>query len=174
MTYAARQVLADCHLALQLLEEEQDLQRWRVHWAAAVALTRAVGHVLDKIDGENPIIKEIAKSAFARWKVDDTDEIFRAFIDTERNNVLKEYKFNLHPSKEVEIAIISETMNIETREIRQNIEIVPITENIYRPMVGGFREGDDARDVLSEALEWWGRQLDAIDAAVADRQSSNV
>ena len=51
MTARARIVLEDCRLALQLLEEETDLRRWRLHWVAAVALVRAVGHVLEKVDG---------------------------------------------------------------------------------------------------------------------------
>ena len=48
MTQHARTVLDDCRLALQLLEEETDPQRWRIHWVAALALVRAVGHVLDR------------------------------------------------------------------------------------------------------------------------------
>lgn len=43
MTYAAREVRDDCRLALAMLEEETDLSKWRVHWAAAVALPRKVG-----------------------------------------------------------------------------------------------------------------------------------
>lgn len=60
MTYKAREVLDDCRLALSLLEDETDVQRWRIQWAAAVALIGAVGHVLDKVDGEDPLIKHAA------------------------------------------------------------------------------------------------------------------
>lgn len=54
MTEAARKVLEDCKAALDMLDEEGDEQRWRVLWAGAMALVRAVGHVLQKIDGEDP------------------------------------------------------------------------------------------------------------------------
>jgi hypothetical protein len=65
MTAHASQVLADCRTALQLLEEEKDLQRWRIHWVAALALVRAVGHVLDKMDGSDAAA---ARAAYKNWK----------------------------------------------------------------------------------------------------------
>lgn len=43
MTRAARTVLADCEIALELLEDQEDEGRWRVHWVGAIALIRAVG-----------------------------------------------------------------------------------------------------------------------------------
>ena len=54
MTFKARQVLDDCELALEFLEQATTDQIWRVHWFAAVALIRTVGDVLDKVDGLNP------------------------------------------------------------------------------------------------------------------------
>lgn len=68
MMTRAQTVLDDCRVALQLLEEEKDLQRWRVHWVAALALVRAVGHVLDKVDGADPAIGAAAREAYKRWK----------------------------------------------------------------------------------------------------------
>jgi hypothetical protein len=165
-TSAARRVVADCHVALQLLEEEQDSQRWRVHWAAAVALIRAVGHVLDKVDGIDPKTKKASKMAFKRWRDDPDCEIFRSFIEFERNNILKEYRFGPHPTDEVELALSVPLRHPETGEAFHETEVYSIGENIYKPMLEGFREGDDARDVLAETLEWWSRELDAIDATV--------
>lgn len=170
MTKAAREVLSDCHIALQLLEEEQDSRKWRVHWAAAIALIRAVGHVLDKVDGADGLVKEASRTAFKRWKIDPTCEIFRDFIDGERNNVLKEYRFGPHPTDEVEMALLVTLRHPVTGEVVQQTDVYPIGENIYKPMLEGFRHGDDARDVLTEALEWWSRELDAIDASVASRR----
>jgi hypothetical protein len=167
MTVAAREVLADCRIALELLEQETDLNRWRVHWAGAVALVRAVGHVLDKIDGNDPYVRAAAHGAFLRWKGDDPKyEIFREFIEPERNNILKEYRFRHHPLEEVPVAI--ELMLRGTAgELRRHTEIFELGDNIYRPMLNGYREGDDARDVLEEALDWWAAELDEIDAQTA-------
>jgi hypothetical protein len=105
-TFAARQVLADCRLALKMLEEEQDLRRWRVLWAGAVALTRGVGHVLNKVDGNKSALKIAARAACHRWKSEPEHEIFREFIDRERNNILKEYKFSHDPSDEVPVVAL--------------------------------------------------------------------
>lgn len=164
MTNAAREVLDDCRLALAMLEEETDLARWRVHWAAAVALLRAVGHVLDKVDGEDPLIKRLAFQAFKRWKGSAPEhEIFREFIEPERNSVLKEYRFRHHPLDEVQMAVGYTLQNSATGETMQLGDVLPLGDNIYRPFLEGWREGDDARDVLSEAIGWWEAELNALD-----------
>jgi hypothetical protein len=165
MTYVARQVLEDCRLALSMLEEETDLARWRVHWAAAVALVRAVGHVLDKVDGEDRVLKRLALAAFRSWKSEAQEhEIFREFIEKERNSILKEYQFRHHPLEEVEVAVSFTLQHPETGEKLQMGDTFPIGDNIYRPLLEGFREGDDARDVLSDAIDWWEIQLRRIEA----------
>lgn len=170
LTQAARNVLDDCRIALSLLEEEVDLQRWRVHWAGAVALTRAVGHVLDKVDGsQNPKIKKAAALAFKGWKGNDPEHaIFREFIDLERNNILKEYRFSHHPLAEVDVEVVCRVQNQLTGHIADAVSVFPIGDNIYRPMLDGFREGDDARDVLSDALDWGDCELMKLDLAVVD------
>ena len=89
MTFMARRVLEDCEVALQLLEKEENLQRWRVHWAAAVALIRAIGHVLYKVDCHNSYMKKISKQFYDEWNSNSQEHvIFREFIEKERNNLL--------------------------------------------------------------------------------------
>jgi hypothetical protein len=148
-----------------MLEEEQDLQRWRVHWAAAVALLRAVGHVLNKVDGaDNPGVREAAAAAFERWKsTDPAHEIFRDFIDRERNNLLKEYRSNVHPLNSVKFLLQYTAVPEGGGEPIQFAEVAAIGENIYRPLIDGPWEGNDARDVLEMAIDWWERELAAID-----------
>jgi len=167
MTNRAREVLSDCRLVLQMLEDEKDLRRWRIHWAAAVALIRTVGYALDKVDGKNPDVKRVASAAFKRWKSDTAEhEIFREFIERERNNILKEYQFNVHPLDEVEIAITTKLVPVQGSEPIEIQQVFPIGENIYRPLLDSYREGDDARDVLAEAIDWWEAELSAIDKFV--------
>lgn len=164
MTYAAREVLEDCRLALAMLEEEKDLARWRVHWAAAVALLRAVGHVLHKVDGEDPLTRRLAAAAFKRWKgAAPEHEIFREFIEPERNSILKEYRFRHHPLDDVQMAVAYTLQNPVTGETMQMGDVLPLGDNIYRPFLDGWREGDDARDVLSEAIDWWEAELSALE-----------
>jgi hypothetical protein len=166
MTTRARLVLEDCRLALQLLEDETDLRRWRLHWLAAIALIRAVGHVLDKVDGKSPAVRAASRTAYARWTGDAPEhESFREFIERERNTILKEYDFNLHPGDQVEIAVPVALRRLSDGALVQAAGIFPIGDNIYRPLLDGFREGDDARDVLSDAITWWDEQITAIEEA---------
>jgi hypothetical protein len=51
MTAAARLVLDDCRGALADLKEGVQGAEWRRRWIVTVVLLRAVGHVLEKVDG---------------------------------------------------------------------------------------------------------------------------
>ena len=148
----ARKVLSDCRLALSLLEDERDIARWRIQWVAAVALIRAVGHVLDKVDGQNPKIKKWATSAFDRWKLGEgEDAIFTEFVEQERNTVLKEFQFRADLNEAVQVVVRSETRD------GPSAEIFALDENLFRPILYGYKKGEDARDVYADAIAWWGK-----------------
>jgi hypothetical protein len=171
MTARARLVLDDSRLALQLLEDETDLRRWRLHWVAAVALLRAVGHVLEKADGTSQAVRLASRAAFTRWKSDAPEhKIFREFIERERNTILKEYEFNFHPGDEVDVAIPVTLQRVSAGAFVEAETIFPLDNNIYRPLLDGFREGEDARDVLSDAIDWWERELTAIERSVKSKR----
>jgi len=175
MTRLARQVLADCEIALEMLEAQHDLARWRVHWAGALALLRAVGHVLQKVDGADPKVRRQIEVAYDRWKAQRTENaIFWEFIEQERNNILKEYRFNLHPLDHVDVAVMLTVRQPDTGNIVQIPQIIPIEENIYRPVLDGHSEGDDARDVYQEALDWWDAELTAIERALSESSDANI
>lgn len=164
MTAAAREVLRDCRVALELLENEKDLRNWRIHWVAALALIRAVGHVLHKVDGSNQKWQKPIKSAYGQWtSLTQEHEIFREFINKERNNILKAYQFNLHPNDEVDVLVMLTGVNPATGTTVEIPRTFPVGENIYRPILDGYREGDDARDVYNEALDWWERELSQLE-----------
>ena len=167
MTHKAREVLNDCCVALNMLEEESDLQRWRILWAAAVALIRAVGHVLDKVDGEDQIVKAVAREFYKTWKCDAEHIIFREFIEHERNILLKEYRSDVHPLDKVQVVVEMPIVPVHGGEPQTSAQVFDLDENIYRPILDGPWQGVDAREVLGEAIEWWNLQLDAIDGAVA-------
>ena len=151
--HAARRVLADCSLAHRMLEDERDVDRWRVVWVGAVALIRAVGHVLDKVDGSEPKLRTASRAAFARWKDGGSDSIFTEFIDAERNTILKEYGFRTDLEADVPVVV----------EHDECAEWFSLDENLFRPMVDGYGAGEDARDVYLEAIKWWERQLAEIE-----------
>jgi hypothetical protein len=74
----ARRVLDDCKTAYDLLEEETDETKFRILWVAGIALARAVGHVLDKVDGnQNEKLKQSIADAYQSWKNDrEANKIF--------------------------------------------------------------------------------------------------
>ena len=167
MTRAAREVLADCELAAELLEKETDYRAWRVHWVGALALIRAVGHVLHKVDGIDKDVRKASSVAYKGWTGKAPEhEIFRRFIDDERNNVLKNYSFNLHPLDEVDVNVRLTLQHPETGELSYLDQVVPIGENMYRPITEGYGEGEDARTIYREAIDWWHNELDAVDRAL--------
>lgn len=171
MTYAARQVLSDVRLALDMLHSETDPDRWRVHWAGGVALLRAIGHVLLNVDqSANVELARIADAAHRRWRsADSAHAVYRDFVLEERNNILKEYRSKVHPLDEVPVAIRLTLVNPETGEVSYLDQVADLDENLFRPLVEGYGEGEDARDVFEEAIDWWERELTAIEEELPRR-----
>ena len=152
MVHNARNVLADCRHALHLLQDEVRPDTFRVLWVAAVSLARAVGHVLQKVDAEqNDAVKRAATSAYGAWKTDKPgNAIFWDFIEEERNRVLKQY----------EAGFFSGSV-----DVLAGGEIHSLDENLFCPITDGRFAGEDCRDILEQAIEWWERQVSEIEAA---------
>ena len=148
-----------------MLEDERDEQRWRVLWIGAMALLRAVGHVLLKVDGEIPRQRALIKAAYRRWKDDGRSEhsVFRRFIEEERNNILKEYRLNVVDSGEVGVAVV--TGDPDAGCVTDETPFV-LDENLFRPVTGSFGAGEDARDVYREAIKWWDTELSRLESDV--------
>ena len=99
----ARLVLADGRAALEQAERARDPVAFRVHWAALVALLRAVGHVLDKVDGrQSPSLRRAIDGRWRRWHADRAgNRAYWSFIEAERANVLKAYESANQPALDV-------------------------------------------------------------------------
>ena len=148
-----------------MLEDEQDEQRWRVLWIGAMALLRAVGHVLRNIDGETPQRLTAIKAAYERWKADRSEHaVFYEFIDKERNNILKEYRLGVLDSAEVGLAILVDDPS--AGNVASDAPFV-VGENLFRPIIDGFGTGEDARDVYRTAIGWWDIELSRLEAELA-------
>jgi hypothetical protein len=154
MVQTAQEVLADCKHALDLLEEESRPQTFRVLWVAGVTLARAVGHVLQKVDGEqSDATKKAVQAAYASWKADKPgNAIFWEFIEQERNQVLKQYEMGFF-SGPVEVVAGS--------------DVATLDNHIFCPITDGAFAGEDCRDVLEQAIEWWRRQLAEIESVAS-------
>lgn len=157
----ARLVLQDAMYVRDKLEAEVGYIEWRLYWVLAVVLLRAVGHVLDKVDGaNNATVRTASRRLHQHWKASEEHAIFRDFIERERNNILKEYASEITEGPVPIMAYLQSQDGFDV--VRQFL----IEENIYRPMGSGAFEGEDGRTLLDEAIKWWATQLDAIDSAV--------
>lgn len=167
MTVVARRVLGDCHMALNMLDDEEDEQRWRVLWAGAMALLRTVGHVLRKVDGADERVGKAVDAAWNRWKGDrSSNAVFWEFIEEERNNILKEYRFSVLDSASVGL-VVSSHADHASGGLASDETLVSLGDNLFRPLIEGFRMGEDARDVYDDALRWWDVELSHIETALA-------
>jgi len=157
MVEKARSVLGDCKHALNLLQEEQHPDTFRVLWVAGVALARAVGHVLQKVDGaQSEAMKQAVASAYSSWKSDRAgNAIFWDFIEQERNQVLKQY----------EVGFFAGPVNVVAGG-----EIHTLDEHLFCPITDGKFAGEDCRDLLEQAIEWWEQQLNDIETTVFSKQ----
>lgn len=155
MTRVARTALADLEVALQMLDIEADPARFRVLWVGAVALTRAIGHILNKVDAQtSPQLARAITTRFREWKADPAQHAyFHEFVELERNMVLKEYGFGF--------------LSDSTIVFQSGGGSDLYTNNLFCPVPDGMFAGHDCRYVLEESIAWWHRELDKIDRDAA-------
>jgi hypothetical protein len=154
VTERARIVLADCEAAWEMLEACESKQEWRILWVAAISLARAVGDVLDKVDGENdPLMRSVSNEAYSRWK---TVPEFKDLIKMERDQVIHRYETEAFGGDSVTLLLENEGES----------EPFGLDECMFKPLESGVFAGDDARDILKDAIEWLRSELDGIDAQV--------
>ncbi len=120
MTATARKVLADLEASYELLEGEENVDKFRTLWIASVSLARTIGHVLDKVDKNNSSkLSSAISSAYQSWKQNP-----------------KEYEFGFL-SGSIDVAVLPAG------------EIFKLDDNLFCPMSSGRYEGEDCRDILN-------------------------
>lgn len=161
----AREVLSDCERALTDFEAAGPTPYWRTRWTALVALLRSVGHVLQKIDAkQTPELKPVIDQAWAELKRTKPEpRVFWEFIEKERNNVLKAYQ-------------VGARLNITVRpgpaslSFSGRVDAAQSGLTTYETfMRSGFYGGRDALAVCREAIAFWDRFLDDVEATARSR-----
>jgi len=172
-------VLSDCEESLrELMKSEQSTLRRR--WVATVSLLRAVDHVLWKVDGKkSTALGEIIKQKHDEIKLGEgavQPPIFWGFIEDERNNVLKEYRFAIRGSL---------TIGLDESSLQPAAPGLPVGRSVgmttdqygtrystWRfkpaPLECGPFAGHDPVQVVREAIAFWHSYLDDVDRRVAD------
>lgn len=150
-------VLEDCRVALAWAEDARSDQEFRVRWVALVALLRAVGHVLDKVDGARGSAWRSAVSAlWNEWQRDRAKHaIFWDFVEAERNSVLKTY----------EVGVVVGDVEVVDKDGATHT----LDECLFKPIEEGPFAGEDGRDVASEAISWWETQLSRVAIAAGSK-----
>lgn len=159
-TLSARTVFEDCKASFENLKavEREDISGWRVHWVATITLLRAIGHVLDKVDGAtNDQAKAIIKGSWYRWHNEAKEHIiFHGFIDKERNNILKNYEFGAAP--EPIYIVDNEGNKIGTNDG----DLIVMQQEFFRLSLPDFKDRD-GREVIQDAISWWDAELKIIE-----------
>ena len=161
MRLYARTVLDDCRLAIQDFRDAAPTPFWRVRWVGVVALLRAVGHVLQRVDApSNPRIKVAVDSEFTALKQSRPHPlIFWEFIEGERNSVLKAYSFTIHLHAFAHPGVASYDLRAGHTG---GTEPTPTTYEYF--LRSGPFAPRDPLDVCQEALAFWDAHLKRIEA----------
>jgi len=167
MTEKARIVLQDCKHAVAAHTLDLQAEELRVSWVSILALLRAVGHVLDKVDATS---SAPMKAAIRSWwdKINASKpepRIFWEFIEQERNEVLKVYEFGIRRQLEFD------GPEHEGRPTRISVDLASAQggkmtsedgEVVSHLRAGSF-SGRPECEVAIEAIKWWDSVLDEID-----------
>jgi hypothetical protein len=122
---------------LQNSDIDDEHPEWRRSWIAGVAMLRATGHVLQKVDAStSPRHKSVVDEAWMDWSLNKNENwIFFEFIEKERNNILKTFSFGAQ---------------------------LPASED--RRMLAYGNTDLDGAQLFREAVYWWRHQLRIIES----------
>jgi hypothetical protein len=160
MTMKARAVLSDCKLALEELRvaiADRSKDYVRIRWFTCLALLRAVGHILHKVDGASLSSKQRNKSdeLFRKWK---NEPIFKNFIEEERNLILKEYKCLIDiTQKKEEFYLVTESGDRIVTEQGDAIVGASLKETIDK--ISGYSKNCPPDQIIDDAINWWEKSL---------------
>jgi len=168
MTVHARKVLRDSEHVLDVMTADMPTELWRPRWAGLVAFLRAVGHVLDKVDGDaSDPARKVIDSAWQQLRQSKPQPaIFWEFIEAERNNLLKAYEIGAGVN--IIVRPGAAWLNFATGETGSGPG-GPTTFEAF--MRSGPFQGRDPLELCREAIAFWHGYLDSIDHEVAARQT---
>jgi len=181
----ARQALGWCRYAHHRMRRNPTGEDWVLIWAGTIALLRAVGHALRKEDAAKDA--RLKKEQGCWWKALNRTKpapaIFWDFIERDRNALLKEAELTVGQSLNVQGIRPPVTLGGDLRIEQQpqaDQQLQP-PRSIYYParpgqddprapppiasyrMISGPFKGQDPRDLVRDAIEWWEKQLSDIE-----------
>ena len=164
MTVHAREVLKDCELLLPEISKDLWGPNWRLRWGGLLALLRAVGHVLAKVDSkESAEAKRAIGEAWNALNVTRPEpKIFWEFIEAERNNILKAYEFGAGVNLTVRPG--HAIFNSETGE---QVGVAGLQSTFNAFMRSGEFVDRDPLELCQDAIKFWHAYLNEVDRKIA-------
>ena len=151
----ARVVLDDCRKALDRYQTNEFNEYWRIDWCLVLTLLRAVGHVLDRVDGKaSAIVKQVQSKHWSDW---EQERVFSDFIKLGRDNLVKEYEIN---NEKKGGGLLKAPGGGLVRAPNGGILAVPTRRLISH----GHFKGQRAAATAHQAIEWWDAKLSLIEA----------
>jgi len=155
----AKQTLKDLRFAIDLLNETDDEQLFRILLVSAVSMNRTIGWILD--NDEDKAVRQASRLLYNEWKKDG-DCIFNTFIHDYRNVVVHEAR------TEIETYVPVVIMDADQNPIT---DIIDMDELMYVPIHPFSDKSDkkydygdlDVRDLLEESAIWWEEQIAKIE-----------
>jgi len=147
------EALRDVEFTLELLEQcEGDMRKFRILFVACLTLLRTTGQVLVHKTAD-PCVKKVALNLFDEHKGNRSNhKIYFDFIDAERGLIVHEYTISLEEN-DIEVVYDASSGDIDTFNLGDP----------YRPLADDKTfDGQDVRDLIKEAIEWWKVQLKTI------------
>jgi hypothetical protein len=161
MTKQARLSLSDAERAIGDLRAASS-EQWRPRWVGTVALLRAVGNVLHDVDRKaSPKLRGAIDSALPAM---EADPLYQWLVD-ERNTTLKTYRVRVNRDATICITRGFELQFLLSGETRPAPPPPELHASHAEYLAGGHFQDQDPGDVAEQVVQWWRKELDAIDGA---------
>ncbi|MEL6817545.1 MAG: hypothetical protein AAFP80_02725 [Pseudomonadota bacterium] len=161
----AREVIEDAQTAFELLEEQIDETMVRIHWFLCICLCRTALDALNKVDRKHSENTDAAISE--QWKnIKDhptENEIFFHFIKAERDLMIHQYEVSAD-SYEAPLLAFDEDGSIA--QVANEIGLEGDFD--WFILQTGKYAGEDARDILKEALSWVDSRVTEIEKSLLE------
>jgi len=164
----SREVYSDCCYArdeFSLAIKSGDYKKAKVMWFSCLTLLRAIGHVLHKVDSKQygkPFSDKL-QDRFKSWKKDE--EIYKDFIEKERNQILKEYSSSILVKQSTQQEVITTTDGEPITTSDGDLITAEITlQSLVK--AHGHLAGETPLTVLNQAIDWWDKQLEFFESVV--------
>jgi hypothetical protein len=168
----AREFLEWCRYGHRKMRDDPTGLDWVLVWAGTIALLRAIGHALRTEDARSdPRLNKAQSAWLIGLKATKPDpHIFWEFIDRDRNRLLKEAELTVRRVFEEylhEGIVLTDSFDGQQLPQRPAPRAPPPTSICTYQMKFGRFVGQDPRDLVGDAIEWWEKQLDDIEQKAA-------